>query len=242
MTVYADCTPSEKKHADVLAFEGRLACLGDFKTKSQFEANFGDKLKHMPQGLALRVFRHGILPLWEDPQNSGPGAGKWILQGGCKLVMGKAFRSILHKMAAEQLTGINGAIAVCKRGQNVVMLWTRAPVGTEANVTDPFGVQLLTADLSEEVGLPLSAGFKPHSKGVNKRNVRQQDQDATKQCDCNSDYELSPELNAAINQMEVAPLGLQPPAGSVQPRAWSMVVNNTRPRAMSWAQKAMSVQ
>merc|ERR1711865_170630 len=125
-----------------------------------------------PQGLALRVFRQGIQPLWEDAQNSGAGAGKWILQGGCKLVMARAFRSILQKMAADQLIGINGVVSVCKRGQHVLTLWTRAPTPIEATVADPFGVRLLAADLSTEVGTAVSAGFKPHATPASRRRSR----------------------------------------------------------------------
>jgi len=248
LTVYADCIPSEKKQADELAFQGRLSLLGSFATQSQFESRFAGRLDRMPQGLALRVFRQGIQPLWEDAQNSGDGAGKWILQGGCKLVMARAFRSILQKMAADQLIGINGVVSVCKRGQHVLMLWTRAPTPIEATVADPFGVRLLAADLSTEVGTAVSAGFKPHGNtGIKKKKSRSSEHHAAKQCDSNSDYELSPELQPVLCQLQVAPLGLNKAEQSApRARAWSMIVDGTqevtRTRSMSWAQKAMMVQ
>jgi len=240
MTVYADCAPSEKKHADTLAFQGRLSVLGTFNTSSQFESRFNDKLEKLPQGLALRVFRQGIQPLWEDAQNSGRGAGKWILIGGTKPAMRAAFRSILQKMCAGQLPGVNGAVSVRKRGQDVVMLWTRAPYGQETNLIDPFGIQLLTADLSSEVSTPLEAGFKTHGK-FGKKIV------CKKYQAIDSDYELSPDLHPTDEQLEPISLSL---AQSVQEapikhsikQSWSMVVDKPRPRAMSWAQRAMTVE
>lgn len=162
--------------------------------------------------------------------------------------MARAFRSILQKMAADQLIGINGVVSVCKRGQHVVMLWTRAPTAIEATVADPFGVRLLVADLSTEVGRAVSAGFKPHGNiDIKKKKSRSSEHSAAKQCDSNSDYELSPELQPVLCQLQVAPLGLNKAKQSApHARAWSMVVDGTqevtRPRTMSWAQKAMMVQ
>lgn len=148
-------------------FHGQMQCLGGFSTKDVFDKRFTLQLEQLPPSLALRIFRSGVKPVWEDPANCGQGAGKWIIQGENEEVVTAAFDAVLEKLSAQSddIEGINGCIFVCKRGQHVLMLWTRAhPPGTHRSEEDPYHVQQLVTEISQQIGFPLSASFKQHGK------------------------------------------------------------------------------
>merc|ERR1712159_129974 len=166
-SVYTDCLPSDAKTGAMSQdlFHGQMQCLGGFSTKDVFDKRFQVHLDNLPPSLAMRVFRSGIKPLWEDKQNLGHGSGKWVIQGENQEVMEAAFHAVLRRMSDETMDTacVNGCIFVCKRGQHVLMLWTKAhPRGTPKNAEDPYNVRKLVAELSAEISSPLTAGFKQH--------------------------------------------------------------------------------
>lgn len=155
-----------KKDMSENSFRDQMECLGGFNSKDVFDKRFLHQLDQVKStGLAFRVFKSGVRPVWEDPKNSGMGAGKWVIQGENEQVVTAAFHAILDKLTAngQETTGLNGCVFACKRGQHVVMLWAMAhPKGSRGE--DPYGVRKLVSSIADQIGHPLVTSFKQHGK------------------------------------------------------------------------------
>jgi hypothetical protein len=157
-------------------FRDQMECLGGFNTKDVFDKRFLHRLELVKStGLAFRVFSSGVRPVWEDKQNSGDGAGKWVIQGTDEMTVTAAFHAALDRLTGQDkaTVGINGCVFACKRGQHVVMLWTKAhPKGSKSD--DPFNIRNLVSEISAQIGYPLIASFKQHGKKGRKHKTSSQ--------------------------------------------------------------------
>lgn len=171
-SVFVDCLPcvvdknAKKTEMSEGTFRDQMQCLGGFNSKDVFDKRFLHRLDQVKSsGLACRVFRSGVRPVWEDKRNCGVGAGKWVIQGGDETIVTTAFHAILDQLVKEgqATTGVNGSVFACKRGQHVVMLWTKAhPKGSKSD--DPFSIRELVSQISAQIGYPLITSFKQHGK------------------------------------------------------------------------------
>jgi len=170
-SVFVDCLAcvvdkNVKKDMSENSFRDQMECLGGFNSKDVFDKRFLHRLDQVKStGLACRVFKSGVRPVWEDPKNSGMGAGKWVIQGENERVVTAAFHAILAKLTAngKETAGLNGCVFACKRGQHVVMLWAMAhPKGSRGE--DPYSVRKLVSSIAEQIGHPLVTSFKQHGK------------------------------------------------------------------------------
>jgi len=171
-SVFIDCLPcvvdknAKKTEMSEGTFRDQMQCLGGFNSKDVFDKRFLHRLDQVKSsGLACRVFRSGVRPVWEDQRNCGVGAGKWVIQGGDEMVVTAAFHAILDRLMLDQqaTAGVNGSVFACKRGQHVVMLWTKAhPKGSKSE--DPFSIRALVSQISAQIGYPIITSFKQHGK------------------------------------------------------------------------------
>jgi len=168
-SVFVDCLPcvvdknAKKTEMSEGTFRDQMQCLGGFNSKDVFDKRFLHRLDD--RQACVRVFRSGVRPVWEDKRNCGVGAGKWVIQGGDQKIVTTAFHAILAKLVedGQATAGVNGAVFACKRGQHVVMLWTKAhPKGSKSD--DPFSIRELVSQISAQIGSPLITSFKQHGK------------------------------------------------------------------------------
>jgi len=138
-----------------------MKLLGHCDTAHVFEKRFGKSVHTLRPDLAIRVFRTGIAPAWEDPANSGHGAGRWTIMMPTGAVSKSGFRFVMKSLMDGELPGVNGAITTCKRGLHMLILWTKA-VEEEADEQDPYDVQSLVQKLPVACEVSLSAVFKAH--------------------------------------------------------------------------------
>jgi len=146
------------------AWQKQMKAVGKCNSTAGFEQTYGKRLDSLRRDIALRVFRADVEPVWEDPANSGRGAGKWTMVLPDGKTSKAAFRAVLGEMMGpEELQGVNGAISMCRRSTHVLLLWTAA---SEPGMgRDPFKIAELAERLSQKIGgQPLKFTFKPHTK------------------------------------------------------------------------------
>jgi len=129
-----------------------------------------------------------VQPIWEDPANKGNAAGKWTMVLPDETRSKAAFRAVLGELLGQGLEGVNGVISQCRRSTHVLLLWTMAH---ESNDRDPFGIQALASRVSERVGVPVRATFKPHVKQM-KLSEKNSRKEHRTNVNGDSDYESSP--------------------------------------------------
>merc|ERR1719284_316801 len=145
------------------AFQGKIKAMGKVASLSTFEKQYGKLLDTLRRDIALRVFREDIEPVWEDPANTGRGAGAWTMVLPDEATSKAAFRAVLAEMMGPGLPGVNGVITSCKRGTHVLLLWTAADEGK-----DSYQMDALAERVSEKVKVPLKISFKTHAKKLAK--------------------------------------------------------------------------
>jgi len=184
-------------------WRAQIKLLGHCETFATFEQHWGKHLDMLQDDGALRVFRSGIEPAWEDVANTGHGAGKWTIVLP-KDVSKIAFRWVLKRLMEDvSMEGVNGVISMCKGGLHVLQLWTRPHAA--AGDGDPHHLQVLLHELSNEcAAATLSATFKLHPLGQGKTAVKGKPTRCLRKARIvdevvagpneDSDYEISPEL------------------------------------------------
>ena len=253
--VWTDYMPTDlEKGMSQIAFQGRIEHTGGFQSIEEFQKRFGHRFLHPREGMALRVFRSGIQPLWEDQANRGARSGKWVIQSSCKWVLMLAtFRRILGRMVSGEVTGINGIISKVRRGKHMVMLWTQAHTSKS---DDPFEIRQMVADIATQIGVELSVSFKSHKGHKKKSNS------ATSSPMCSpmsspllsytdSDYDNSPVLSPILGSSLIPTPVDRPPLLSLADFAGAhdksfgspipKISVATSPRALSWAHRSMRV-
>merc|ERR1711907_234795 len=161
------CYADEKslKDANKLSkqeFTEKIKLLGSCTSMGTFETAFGKQLDSLKRGMGMRVFKEGIEPVWEDPANTGYGAGKWVTVLPDKDSAKAAFRFTLAALMQNRLPGINGAICTCKCGMHVLIVWT-APYAFDTAGDDPFGMRKFVHSMSESLRVALTTVFKHHA-------------------------------------------------------------------------------
>lgn len=138
--------------------------------RESFESRHGHVLDEGRRTSALRVFRSDVQPKWEDPGNSGHGAGKWTVAVRDEAVSRAAFRLALEAMM-EGMAGVNGLISSSKRGLHMLVLWTQ-PHGTSSGEQDFFGIRSLIEHISQTLMVSLPVKFKAHTSEGAQGNQR----------------------------------------------------------------------
>jgi len=203
--VMTDVKPAEKDGMSKEAFQGKMKEIGCCNSLASFEQQFGkrfDSLRHGYSG--IRVFRPEVQPVWEDPANKGKSAGKWTMVLPDETRSKAAFRAVLAELVGQGLEGVNGVISQCRRSTHVLLLWTKAHDG---NDKDPFGIQALASRVSERVGMPVRATFKPHVKQT-KPSGKNSRKEHRIEVNGDSDYESSPMQGGTVGSADVPILQL----------------------------------
>lgn len=113
-SVFVDAPPKGPKATALSSdqFQGRLRYLGDFEALEEFTRRYGARLETTRNDEALRVFEAGIEPTWEDPANTGWGAGKWTVMCPSKEMAKRVFGEVLAAMCPKEgrrgVDGVNG--------------------------------------------------------------------------------------------------------------------------------------
>jgi len=243
-----------EKGMSQIAFQGRIEHTGGFQTIEEFQKRFGHRFLHPRDGMALRIFKSGIQPLWEDQMNRGARSGKWVIQSSCKWVLMLAtFRRILGQMVSGKLTGVNGIISKVRRGKHMVMLWTQAHTSKS---DDPFDIRQMVADIAKQIGVELSVSFKSHKKGHKKKQSNSASSSPMSSpmsspllSYTDSDYDNSPLLSPILGSSLIPTPIDRPPMLSLadfaaaDDKSFASAVPNisvaTRPRALSWAHRSV---
>jgi translation initiation factor 4E len=107
--------------------------VGDFSTVEDFWSYFNNM--RQPSGLEYNanyhIFKEGVKPMWEDPQNAK--GGKWILQlkGGQKEKLNEYWETIVLSIIGEMLeptengNEICGAVMSKRKTGDRIAVWNR---------------------------------------------------------------------------------------------------------------------
>lgn len=117
-----------------------------------------NKPKNLPAGSEVFLFKKGIKPLWEDPQNVNGGSFFLHIK---KSFANKIWENLLLSILSPEqpeLECINGIIMRVLKLEVVFFVWTRAVTGKE----EQFMIKWMkeTTGLSSKIKLE----FKPHPK------------------------------------------------------------------------------
>lgn len=114
-------------------WENNLKLVGDFGTVEDFWSYFNNMRK--PSGLEYNsnyhIFKQGVKPMWEDPQNAK--GGKWILQlkGNQKEKLNEYWEAIVLSIIGEMLepeengSEICGAVMSKRKTGDRIAVWNR---------------------------------------------------------------------------------------------------------------------
>jgi len=114
-------------------WENNLKLVGDFATVEDFWSYFNNMRR--PSGLEFNanyhIFKSGIKPMWEDPQNAK--GGKWILQlkGAQKEKLNEYWETIVLSIIGEMLepeengNEICGAVMSKRKTGDRIAVWNR---------------------------------------------------------------------------------------------------------------------
>eukprot|EP00611_Tribonema_gayanum_P030734 TRINITY_DN8623_c0_g1_i1.p2 TRINITY_DN8623_c0_g1~~TRINITY_DN8623_c0_g1_i1.p2 ORF type:complete len:218 (-),score=70.40 TRINITY_DN8623_c0_g1_i1:425-1078(-) len=147
------------------SWEDTLKNIMSFSTVEDFWCLYGNILpaSRIPSGSNYSVFKHGIKPMWEDPQNAK--GGKWVLtvgRGERKHMDDWWLHSLLAVIGGTlELEGheeICGLVVSARKSQDRISLWTRTAetpelvhqIGTRLrqalNLPDRFQLKYQTHD------------------------------------------------------------------------------------------------
>ena len=130
---HAAVSPFSTVKGEKKNWENNLKLVGDFGTVEDFWSYFNNMRK--PSGLEFNanyhIFKQGIKPMWEDPQNAK--GGKWILQlkGNQKEKLNDYWETIVLSIIGEMLepeengNEICGAVMSKRKTGDRIAVWNR---------------------------------------------------------------------------------------------------------------------
>jgi len=163
--VFYDCM--DERGMKSQHFVDSMCVLGSFDTMCEFSSHYGGKIHLISNNATLRVFKSNVQPVWEDPANSGPGAGKWSCFVPNKRSSVAAFQALLEAMVQGNLPCANGLVLCRRNRQHMVVVWTSS--GCSSMAEQKAAIQ---STLRELVPAP-KLSFKSHKRAKN-RNMKEE--------------------------------------------------------------------
>eukprot|EP00842_Homolaphlyctis_polyrhiza_P004838 jgi/Hompol1/5355/HPOL_001470-RA len=91
--------------------------------------NYIAPASEIPLSANYHLFKEGIKPEWEDPQNSEGGKWSYIVGKGKKSELDKSWINLLMAAVGEQFThghDITGIVVSIRKAQDRIALWTKS--------------------------------------------------------------------------------------------------------------------
>jgi len=151
--------------ADEHAYEEAIKKMATFRTVEEFWCVYSHLLRpnDLPSAINIHLFREGIRPMWEDPNNAQGGKLTLRIKKG---LSSRLWEDVLLCVIGDSFglgEEICGAVLVTKNNEDVLSIWNRT--ATDRNATNR-----IRETLKRVLDLPNNAplDYKPHSEVMNR--------------------------------------------------------------------------
>ena len=129
-------------------------------------------VENMPMGSDFSIFKRGLFPLWENPENEQ--GGRWIITGFRDEDAGRHLLNIVLTLVGLQFGSfqemMNGVVLSTRKHGRSISLWNRWIDGSSFEPVD-CSLRLLVEDLDVQIE------FRSHNQAICNNLARQQEQE-----------------------------------------------------------------